>query len=184
MDAPATRFHLLPGLPPYGAPAEPFSATGMGTQSEGFVVSFCPRSGESWVGNFQPGLSNFSAAENHPDGHRVIVVSGGQGYVVDPDDRKRWESFGADVVQILHAGDLLVFGTGVDFVAIGHEGIRWRTRRVSWDGMRNVNVAPSGRLIEGEAWSPLDDEWTRFEVDTNTGHVVGGSYPMGLGASS
>jgi hypothetical protein len=47
------HFEVLTGLPPYGPPAERFSATGQGTHREGFVVRFTDSRGRQWVGNFQ-----------------------------------------------------------------------------------------------------------------------------------
>src|SRR3954464_10069656 len=81
------RYEVLHGPPPYGPPAEPFTATGQGAHREGFVVRFTDDNGDQWVGNFQPGLGGIDAVLDHPDGYRAIVVASGQGYIVDPNDR-------------------------------------------------------------------------------------------------
>jgi len=72
-------------------------------------------------------------------------------------------------------GELLVLLTPIDLHAIGAEGVRWWTKRDSWDGMRNVRVDSNGGVIKGEALA-LDDDWTPFEVDLRSGAVKGGSY--------
>lgn len=72
-----TEREVLPGLPPLGPPAEPFSANGMGTHSEGFVVRFVPEFGSPWTGNVQPGLGDASGVFNHPNGRDIMGLSMG-----------------------------------------------------------------------------------------------------------
>src|SRR5580704_6263964 len=108
-------FEILHGLPPYGPPAEAFSATGHGKHREGFVVRFTTKSGDSWVGDFQPGLGGCSAVLEHPNGENVIVLSGGQGYVVDTEDHRCVNTFGAQIGSVFHISELgqIVFGNGL-----------------------------------------------------------------------
>jgi len=80
-------YDVLPGLPPYGDWPEAFTSTGHGRQHEGFVVRFNPDGESSWVGNFQRGLSSFDLVCEHLNGRELIVVAGGEAYVVDPYDR-------------------------------------------------------------------------------------------------
>lgn len=87
------RWEILNGLPAYGPMAEPFTATGKGTHSEGLVVKF-KNSTESWVGNFQRGFSSLDKVLQHPNGHLVVVVAGGTAYVVDPRTRSLMQHFG------------------------------------------------------------------------------------------
>jgi hypothetical protein len=75
---------MLPGLPVYGEQARAFSATGMGTQSEGLVVSFKPATAGRLTGNFIRGLTKFDLLIAHPNGHDAPIIAGGQGYVIDP----------------------------------------------------------------------------------------------------
>lgn len=140
MDSVVPEFEVLPGLPPYGPLAVAFSATGQGTQREGFVVRFFPNEGESWVGNFQPGMTSLSTVEPHPDGQRVIVISGGQGYVIDLNYRNAVQYIGGQYECILRAGDLLILSTPIDIEAVGPEGQRWKTRRISWAGLEELEV--------------------------------------------
>jgi hypothetical protein len=169
------RFHVLPGLPTTGSLPEQFSATGQGKHREGFVVEFTPTSGTSWIGNFQPGLSKYSEVFTDPDGSSVIVVAGGTAYVVDIEGRRLLRTFGAQIETVIadDARRQLLFGNGLWFEALCSEGIRWSSRRVSWEGMRNVKLA--GSTIVGEALD-LDDTWREFSIDLATGVAVGGSY--------
>lgn len=168
-------FHILPGLPATGPLPEQFSATGYGKHSEGFVVEFALTSRESWIGNFQPGGSSYSAVFTHPDGSSVVVIAGGTAYIVNPETRQLRQTFGAQIETVISDGarHQLVFGNGLWFEALSIDGIRWRARRVSWDGMRNVTIV--GSRITGEALD-LDESWREFSIDLETGAATGGSY--------
>ena len=169
---------VLGGLPPYGPMALPFTATGLGTYREGLVVEFRSHAG-NWVGNFQRGVSSCDEVCEHPDGRHVIVVAGGTAYIVAPETRTLAHHFGAQIEQVLAVADqrLLVFGNGLWFEAVGPDGMQWRSRQLSWDGVRNVTR--SARVLRGEAYAPEGPEgtWYPFEVDLETGEVTGGSYP-------
>src|SRR5690606_11352541 len=91
------EFRELPGLPAYGPMPLQFSSTGQGAHREGFVVEFLPDTDECWVGNFQPGLSSYSGVIAHPDGRRVVVVAGGEAYIVAPHAKKVEEMFGGAI---------------------------------------------------------------------------------------
>jgi hypothetical protein len=169
------NFVVLTGLPPYGPPAEPFSATGCGVHSEGFVVRFTDSQGLDWIGNFQPGLGGTSSAVEHPDGRRVLVIASGQGYVVDPDDRSHRDYLGSQIEDILPVASLgVLIGNGLWFEAIGPGGSLWISDRISWDGMQGLKI--EGQSLIGESWDPLTDKWVSFELDLVTGHSLGGSF--------
>src|SRR5689334_7941654 len=109
-------FEILPGLPPYGPMAEGFSASGQGMHREGLVVRFMPLSAEAWVGNFQGGpASDCNQVLGHPNGREVIVIAGGQGYIVDVCARKCLGTFGGIVNSVFEVRDqnLVIFGNGL-----------------------------------------------------------------------
>lgn len=169
------RHQVLTGLPAYGPPAEPFTAGGHGAHREGFVVGFADMEGRRWVGNFQPGLGGVDTAVDHPDGRRLIVIAGGQGYVVDPEDPSYRDFFGGQIEVVLPLPNPgLLLGNGLWFEAIGPEGLLWRSDRISWDGMRSLKI--TGPNLSGEAWDPLSDSWVPFALDLITGRSRGGSY--------
>jgi hypothetical protein len=172
-----SNFEQLPGLPATGPWPVQFSATGQGTHREGFVVRISPDHGESWVGNFQPGLTGYRAVHRHPNGRHLIVISGGQGYVIDP-ERKTLAELVGGAIKSVHpyvAQALLVLDQqGVAFFAIGRAGRVWHTRRLSWDGFRNVEYRE--REITGEGWNVMDQKWQPFQVDVRTGRSSGGAY--------
>jgi len=165
----------LPGTGPY---PEQFSATGKGTHSEGFVVEIQPEPGDKWVGNFQPGLTRFSGIFAHPDDTHIIVVSGGQGYIVDPKSRELVETFGGqlqDATQ-LSEPDRLLFHNGLWFIAFAKKGLLWRSRRISWDGLRDISIEED--RLTGEGYNVLEKRWQRFEVSLENGEAHGGAYHL------
>lgn len=168
-------FVILPGLPPYGPEALPFSATGMGTHSEGFVVRFLPQTESSWVGNFQPGLTDLYRVVPHPDRQRTIVIAGGQAYVIKPQEPANWNYFGGSIefAQPIPDLDAVLLSNGLWFELLGPESTIWQTRRISWDGMRDLAI--QGLTLTGQSWC-LDETWSGFSVDLVEGTVTGGSY--------
>ncbi len=170
------RFEVLEGLPPYGPPAKPFPATGRATYSEGFVVRFYPSIDGPWVGNFAASLSSLCTVEEHPDGQHLVVISGGAGYIINPDNSKEVEEIDGWYSRTMRVGDLLILVTPITFEAFGPSGHHWRSRRISWDGMRNLNVDPEHHMIAGEAWTYENDAWIPFVLHLASGVAEGGSY--------
>ena len=170
------RFRILPGLPSTGDWPEQFSATGRGTHSEGFVVEFLPERKPSWVGNFQPGLTHFEAVLPLPNGMSFVVIAGGQAYVIDPDERRQLMTFGGQIDTALVAPEvsLVILSNGIDLEAWNENSRRWKTRRISWDGIWDLKIDRG--CVTGQAWDPFEDCETPFSVDLRTGDVEGGSY--------
>ena len=166
---------VLPGLPVYGPLADPFSATGQGKHREGLVIRFNAETGENWVGNFQRGITGVDRTFDHSNGNAVIVVAGGQGYTVDPESRQCLGCFGGTIESMFFVPELgsIIFGNGLWFESIGANGLLWRSRRVSWDGMRDLAIAD--QTLTGRACN-LSGHWIQFAVDLKTGTSSGGSY--------
>lgn len=146
----------------------------MGMHREGFVVQFFLSDNRSWVGNFQRGLNFFDEALEHPDGSSVIVVAGGECYIVDVENRKLKETFGGMVETLIRVPEknVVIFGSCVDFEAIGASGCAWQSRRISLDGIRDLKL--KGDTLTGEAWS-FEDIWIPFSLDVNSGKHIGGA---------
>ncbi|MGH7132046.1 MAG: hypothetical protein ACREJO_08890 [Phycisphaerales bacterium] len=169
------RFEILAGLPPYGPSPFPFPTSGRGSHSEGLVVRFFPRRGASWVGNFQRGATDLSAVERHPDGKRLIVISEGTAYLIDPECPGVGPEIGGIYGSTLRTSTLLLLVTWIYIDAHGPNGHRWRTRRLSWNGIRAVHLSEDGTTVHGEALT-LEDTWVPFKIDIETGEAHGGSY--------
>jgi hypothetical protein len=48
--------------------------------------------------------------------------------------------------------------------------VQWRTKRLSWDGIRNLSIA--GDFVRGEGWR-YDETWHQFTVSLDTGIFKG-----------
>ena len=62
---------------------------------------------------------------------------------------------------------------GIAFMRLSAEGLLWRTRRVAWDGLRNIALSPTE--LTAEAWA-LGDTWAPLVVNLRTGRTRGGGY--------
>jgi len=170
-------FEMLPGLPATGPWPVQFSATGQGLHREGFVVRIRPHHGEPWVGNFQPGIVGYRAVYPHPNGQHLIVISGGEGYVIDPETKSLVEAVWRTItsVHVYARQEMLVLNRQeVAFFSIGRGGRVWHTRRLSWDGFRNVEFR-DGEII-GDGWDAPNQAWHPFRVDVRTGRSSGFAY--------
>ena len=167
-----STYEILEGLPPYGPIAEDCG----GGHSEGFVIRFRPASGDDWVGNFGGGMGGLDTVMTHPDGIHYIVLAAGKPFVVNPETKEYEEGpgWGIKLVLNLQEPQRVILGNDICFYAVGMEGLLWETRRISWDGMRDIELK-DGR-ITGQAWSFAAPEWSDFSVNIITGEVTGGSY--------
>jgi hypothetical protein len=170
---------LLAGLPPYGPLAQPIPLQWGRRGSEGVVVEFTARDGERWVGNFQPGMGTLDDVLLHPDGRRVLIVAHGDLWAVDADSRTAelvlHDAF--DVWRVEQPPGYIANWCGLAFVRIAAEGLRWQTRRLSWDGFREVVVGEV--TLTGSAYTPIERRWEPFAVELSTGASRGGSFGPG-----
>jgi hypothetical protein len=170
------RFSILAGLPATGPWPEQFSETGRGTHSEGFVVEFFPEAKPPWVGNLQRGGTSYNAVLPLPNGNSMIVVAGGQGYIIEPEHRSLLTTTGGQIESALAipAAVLLILSNVTYLEAWGPSAMRWRTRRISWDGIWDLKVNQD--RLKGMAWNAIEDCEAPFSVDLETGEVDGGGY--------
>jgi hypothetical protein len=143
---------------------------------EGLVVEFVSPNGHKWVGNFKPGLGGVDGVLPHPNGD-LLVMAAGSVWSVDPVSRDASNlAVAVDAIWPVNDPEGIVFSLqGLAFLRLGQPGIVWRTRQISWDGFRLIEI--SGRALVGVAWSAIDDSWIPFSVDLQTGLVTGGAYP-------
>ena len=172
---PSVLFEILAGLPGDGPLPLAFSATGQGRHREGFVVRFMPPDVAPWVGNFQPGLTGFNFVVGQDNGAAHLVISGGQGYLVDTNSGGLLSEFGGYIewAQVLDDDETVLTCNGISFSLLKVAKVVWQTRRLSWDGVRAIRLT-SDRLI-GEGWC-FDETWHPFEVNLANGDAVGGGY--------
>ncbi len=167
------RFEVLAGLPSTGPLPRWIPESWRKSGREGYVVRFFPSHGDAWVGNFKPGIDSAFGVYPHPDGSRLLVVSGGDLYAVDVDTGvvNEMDQWASQVLELSGSTDLVMELSGLAFYRLGAEGVVWHTRRISWDGFRSVRIDDGE--IRGEAWS-IENEFVPFCVDVRTGRSSGG----------
>jgi hypothetical protein len=169
-------FRILDGLPPYGDLPRPFPADWGRLGREGVVVEFRRPSAGAWVGNFARGLGGLSEALPHPDGRQVVVIAGGDVWVVDPDSEAADCILpAADAVWPVDApAGFVLSRQGLAFARLGPTGLAWHTRRLSWDGFDRVTLGDA--VVSGLAWDAVNERWEPFAVELATGASTGGAY--------
>lgn len=170
-----SMFRKLQGLPTHGPMAIGFPEEWSRLAREGLVVEVRGTEGDTWVGNFRPGLGGLDEVLWHPNRRQVLVASAGALWCGDPDSRIG-EEIAPAVFQLwqLESGDLILDHQGLAYTRLGRRGVVWNTPRISWDGFQNVRL--EANHLAGQAWSPVEDRWMPFRVHLETGRVEGGSY--------
>jgi len=104
------------------------------------------------------------------------VVAGGAAYLVNLESKTASNlAWPVEFLDYVASQNVMVMGNGLWFEAIGARGAVWRSRRISWDGMRSLQR--HGDEIRGEAYSPMGPpDWLPFTLHLATGDVEGGSY--------
>ncbi|XXF77087.1 hypothetical protein P2318_29140 [Myxococcaceae bacterium GXIMD 01537] len=169
---------LLDEFPGTASALRHFFPENMAGGQDGLLVRVIPEGGEPWDGLFAFGKltsAGISRLLSLPDPEKLCVISRGAGYVVMARAPRTWEPIGVmpiiDARPVPSAG-VVVFTNFTEMVAYGAEGIRWRTKRLAWDGLRVVEV--TDRSIIGEYWDLREETTQRFEVDLATGAQRGG----------
>lgn len=98
-----------------------------------------------------------------PNGTSLIVIAGGQAYVIDPDERRLLTTVGGQIDAALAAPEasLVILSNGIDLEAWNANARRWKTRRISWDGIWDLNIDHD--RIRGQAWNPSTTVRCRFQ---------------------
>ncbi|MFI9813220.1 hypothetical protein [Saccharothrix variisporea] len=129
-----------------------------------------------WVGLFPgewpDGVDDVFAT---PDPGRLCVVAGGSAFVVRVDSPGEGAVVAQDRVhQVVPVGDRLVLLVSeVDVVALGPDGVAWRSGRLAGDGLRVVRADPDAVHCVGN-FHYLGEDPQEFVLDPATGRVVAG----------
>lgn len=173
---------------PHSRPSISFRCPRSQTPREGLVleiatgpevrVEVVTAKGDVWVGEFEAGPGGLSGLFATPCPDDLCVVNAGYGYRVPTLTPSRYEFIPAIPVKtVLRVPDknILVFVDFTHLVALGPAGLLWKTVRVSWDGVKLLEV--SSDFIRGLGWDSPADRYVEFVVDVETGHTEGGSSP-------
>lgn len=145
---------------------------------DGLGVEVHPSVGQPWQGTFAFGQitpRGISGIFTTPEAKRVCVVSRGEGYFIDVENPIAWEPVRATPivdVRPIKAQGIIVFANFTELVAYGDVGIKWRTRRLGYDGLRIVEATDD--VIRGEFWDLATEAPAEFVVDLATGEARGG----------
>lgn len=177
------QFEILNGLPPYGDMYVSVSDSEEKNYSEGFVIRFFKSDNTSWVANFALGWNNFSKVFDFPEYNTVVVIAGGQGYVMTPDEEKPKFTFGMTILEVLQTeNNSLIFSDDLGILFFDNSnGDFWISERISWDGLVELSVCDN--ILKGKSYDPLDsekDSWVDFSVNLITKEIQGGSYRIFL----
>jgi hypothetical protein len=146
----------------------------------GLLVEFQSPSSASWIGDFAPGgWTGHSSIVPFVDGRRLLVLAGGIAYLVDP-ERMTVDKELSDLAVDAYLAEAraLVILNWHDLLFEGHDanGLRWRTRRVSYDGIERVAILEN--QLVADTWSAPLQQWIPVTVDLATGKAIGGAYDL------
>jgi hypothetical protein len=105
-----------------------------------------------------------------PNPQWLCAVAGGYAYLVNTANPLQWEMVEyrpvLAVTPVL-SQRLLLFSGHQSLVAYGPNGKAWETHRLSWEGIKILEVRED--TLVGLGWDLITDREFEFEVDLNTG---------------
>lgn len=107
----------------------------------------------------------------------LLAVAGGYAYRIEANTPERStlvEQRPVTGVEPAPEAGLLLLAGFHDVLALGAEGIRWRSARLSWEGLSGLEVR--GGTLAGLGWDMFADAEVPFELDLATGEHKGGGY--------
>lgn len=145
---------------------------------DGILIKVRPEGGQDWLGTFgfgQIGPTGALGVFTMPDPHQLCVVAKGQGYLVSADAPTSWDLVRVTpIIEVypIRAQGIVVFADFTRLVAYGPTGIKWETKRLSWDSLRITEV--TDQFIKGEFWHIQSEAMSHFVVDLTNGTHQGG----------
>ncbi|MEQ5791618.1 hypothetical protein J4E06_11185 [Muricauda sp. NFXS6] len=171
------RYEILDSLPTYGPMYVPISESGEPFYSEGVVVRFFRNDGTDWVANFQPGWTDLKEVIELEESNDLLIIANGTCYLMNPSSEKQVDVFGVGYSNVfkVNNGDL-VLQDQTNLTIIKQNGTHWDSERISWDGLKEIQIEES--IVKGLSYDPMydADEWVEFSYDLNSKTLEGGSY--------
>lgn len=112
-----------------------------------------------------------------PHAVQMCAVAGGYAYVIDtaqPEHSTHIPLKPVVEVRPVVTQGLLLFVGFHSIVAWGRNGVAWQSARLSWEGVRIVNI--DGNVLHGTGWNLLTDREVEFSIDLLTGQHQGGGF--------
>lgn len=177
------RSEVLPG--PSEHEPRPLRIPTAPEEVESLFVRFAPKvegdeSFAPWTGAFARGFASndfLSGVFGWPDGKSVAVVAAGYGYAVNVATKtwRRLEPMPITDVRVAADLKLIVLSDFTNMFAYDGEKSRWKSERLSWDGI-TVTKQATNHLF-GLAWDAIDNKEVEFVVDLRNGEHTGGAKP-------
>ncbi len=179
------RYTVLKELSPYGRMYTRISADKKPFYSEGYVVKFKKSDGEEWIANFRPGWTDYDNVFDFPENNLIVVLAGGQGYIMDPDEEKPKMTFGLTITAVIQNDDgSLICSDNVHILVLDKSSSElWKSNRISWDGIKNLKLLKN--KLHGQSYDPTNSKqpWSNFTLDLETKEINGGSFQDFLGTN-
>lgn len=147
----------------------PISPDGRSFFSEGLPVRFYRSDGTSWVGNFQPGFGRLDLVHLFTDSKELLVVSGGQCYLINPDTSFVILVFGAAYEKAIETEDgRLVMQDLTSLTIVEKDASYWHSQEIAIDGIKDL--ALNGSIVRGSAYlgGSSYKEWKEFVYNIDT----------------
>jgi hypothetical protein len=145
---------------------------------DGMIVEVKPARRAAWIGVFafgDKGSRAVSGLYSLPDPDSLCVVARGSGFVVNVHSPQLWSQVEAyptiDVRSVLTLR-IILFATYTAVVAYDSRGLKWRTRRLAWDGFDIVELTDTH--LKGRTRDSASDSMQDFVVDLKDGSHQGG----------
>ena len=136
-----------------------------------------PPANPPFLGTFALGFADSvvpSGVWSCPDPAWFCAVAGGYAYMVDGAHPERWTQIAYRPVLLVRAllqQRLLLFAGHHSLLAWGRDGKAWETARLSWEGVKILDV--NGSLLTGLGWDLMADREFEFQIDLRTGERAG-----------
>ncbi len=112
-----------------------------------------------------------------PTPDHLLAVAGGYAYRIDthqPEKTELLEQRPATAVFPVPQHGVILLAGFHDVLALGADGVSWRSARLSWEGVTLTGVEDG--LLRGQGWDMFTDEEVPFTLDLRTGAHQGGGY--------
>jgi hypothetical protein len=148
-------------------------------------VMVLPRQGGAYLATAALGFRDPSVPTGVfacPDADEICLLAGGYAYLANTLKPEKVTLLPVKPVISVHPAidaGLLLFVGFHHVLAWRRERVEWETRRLSWEGIRVVEVA--GSWVRGFGWDLMKDVEVEFQVDLRTGETSGGGYQVDSG---
>ena len=140
--------------------------------SDGLLLRI--RTGElNWTGVFARAGGQLTGYWSLPSPSHLLVCCKGAGYVVNASDPKDWKpAVFVHLTQALSSvpDNIVVVADFCYVAAYGPNGLRWKTDRLSLDGVR-INGIDKG-IVRVSAYTPQGDRWNAVAISASDGSPV------------